>query len=72
MSVTPQEFFDKCSKHDWLFDYSDDSHLWEKGNKQRLELLALASGNQELNLIYLAWYDFKIENNGAHPKRPES
>lgn len=33
-----REFEEKCRKHDWTYDWSEDSVTWDKGSAERTEL----------------------------------
>lgn len=33
-----REFEEKCRKHDWTYDWSEDSVTWDKGAAERTEL----------------------------------
>lgn len=37
-TVKLREFEEMCKKHDWTYDWSEDSCVWDKGNAERKEL----------------------------------
>lgn len=74
--VTPGEFWDLCSRHDWTYEYSDDYSKWERGRSQRARLTALAEAHEELRPIFAAWRAYIFAGpaygteRGPYPERP--
>lgn len=68
--MTPTEYHDLCSGHDWYHDYSDDHKVWTRGQRERLKLRQLAESSPELFAIWRAWNAHKFHG-GAIPPRPD-
>lgn len=65
-----QAFFNECKKHDWFYNYSDDSRVWNAGRVDKDRLLAIASNKPELKSIWEAWAEhmFSGKDFGKEPK----
>ena len=68
--MTKEEFYDKCKAHDWYFAMSDDSRVYDKGRKERDELIALAKHNPELRGMLTKFAEAYMGNR-AQPTRKE-
>lgn len=53
--MTAEDFYDRCAKHDWYYQMSDDPRKHRNGNAAQQELSRLAAGEARLGLIYAAW-----------------
>lgn len=50
--ITKEEYQDMLEKHDWYYEMSDDSRVYQSGTKNRLNLLQLANSNKEFEQMY--------------------
>tara|TARA_X000000950_G_scaffold283858_2_gene385667 strand:+ start:1888 stop:2121 length:234 start_codon:yes stop_codon:yes gene_type:complete len=53
--MTPQEYFEELTKHDWYYDYSDDHRVWTKGRENLKRIQAIA---QEIPLFSQMYQDY--------------
>lgn len=53
--MTNQEFFSLCSTHDWYYQYSEDSGVYNRGHTQSVRLSRLAGTNPTFAKIYKDW-----------------
>jgi len=52
MNIDKLEFFELCSKFDWLYSYSDDNRVYSSGKAQERKLESMIQQNPELLQIY--------------------
>jgi hypothetical protein len=72
-----QVFYDKCSHHDWYYEYSDDPRCYRNGCSSRDALQRDVKKHPKYAEIYRAWAEYKFS--GPHtntekaprPIRPE-
>lgn len=51
-------FYRECYAFDWLYEYSDDHSVYEKGDKAHQELSARSLKNYALYKTYQAFYNY--------------
>lgn len=56
--MDPKEFYGLCAKHDWYYEFSDDSRVWREGKANRGKLFQLKHGNETLEAIFKAWEEY--------------
>ncbi len=61
-----EQYFNRCAKHDWLYDYSDDGSVWRKGKAAEEALLDEARKDPIKMAIYRAW-----SHHGCNPREVE-
>jgi hypothetical protein len=70
MPMTPHEYHDRCKRHDWQHDNSDDHSVWTRGQRERRILREAAEASPELFAIWRAW-NAHAYHGGAIPPRPD-
>lgn len=57
--MTLQEFYNKCERHDWFYEYSDSHEVWERGEAaaNALKITATQHGQAYVELLD-AWDDY--------------
>lgn len=58
--MSPEDFYDRCAKHDWYHYMSDDGRTHSNGKAEERELSRLAGGSARLGRIYAAWEAHKF------------
>jgi hypothetical protein len=79
VGYTLQEYWDMLDKHDWYYPFSDDRHVYDKGEKEYKKLISIANGGGE---EYLQMYNSFQEHHYSgdpwkttklpKPERPEN
>ena len=65
-----EEYFQRCSRADWTYDYSDDSVMWSRGKREIQTLRADANEPAKL-AIFEAWQSWAGDSmSGRNPTRP--
>jgi hypothetical protein len=68
-----RDFWDRCNRFDWYYDFSDDAYVWRKANEERKALKLLAATNLELQIIldgFAKHYSVSEKVKTAKPVRP--
>ena len=68
--ITPAEYWDLCTAHDWTFVMSDDGTKYRKGKAQQRRLLAEGDKHPELSSMYDAFYASAWWKNPANDTPP--
>lgn len=65
--MTPEEFHELCSQHDWQYEFTDDHSVWLEGLRQRKRLTQEMQHDLRLSSIYISWTRYAYGNS----PRPE-
>lgn len=74
--MNPMTFHDACAAHDWYHDWSEDSGVWSRGQRDRARLREAAEQTAGLGPIWEAWNAYAYSGRAfgtpkaARPDRP--
>lgn len=75
--VSLRDYWDKLSRHDWYYNYSDDGSVWRRGEENESKLIAISRQSPEHKALYDGFKEHHFTGEGwtkkekfPKPERP--
>lgn len=70
MIYSLSEYFAKLREHDWYYDFSDDPHVWKRGNTERKHLEAASASSKLHEKMWDAFNAYYFNGEPWGTKKP--